>query len=228
MPWRWSRCLQRYIPPRRTLQDDGPHPLHGAETTVATRATDAMLAHTDRSSHIAALLAHPAALYASADPLRPLLASLLVGRSLDEGVLPTTLGLLPTEFQRMVGDYFPGMDIALADGSHQEIEELADLFSLLLDYRAGRQESEVWLARTVAWGCAGRDHLWQDLGLAHRAELSMLMNTAFPALAALNVTDMKWKKFIYRHYCGKEGIYVCPAPSCGECTDFAKCHGPES
>jgi nitrogen fixation protein NifQ len=41
------------------------------------------------------------------------------------------------------------------------------------------------------------------------------------------VGDMKWKKFIYRHYCTREGIYVCPAPSCGECSDYSKCFAKE-
>jgi len=187
-----------------------------------------MLAHTYGHAQVAQLLQLPATAHAAADPLRPLLASLLVGRSLGEGVLSDTLGLLPQEFQRMLDDYFPGTTLDPSREPAQEIEELADLFNLLLAYRAGRQESEVWLARIVAGACAGRDHLWQDLGLAHRGELSTLMRTAFPGLAALNVTDMKWKKFIYRHYCSTEGIYVCPAPSCGACADFAKCHGPES
>jgi nitrogen fixation protein NifQ len=53
------------------------------------------------------------------------------------------------------------------------------------------------------------------------------MNTAFPRLAALNVGDMKWKKFIYRFYCSREGIYVCPAPSCGECSDYSQCFAKE-
>lgn len=181
----------------------------------------------DRASRMSQLLALAAGADAKADPLRPILASLLVGRSLGEGVLPATLGLLPSEFECMARTYFPGMDIHLADGDNQTIEELADLLTLLLGYRAGLRESEVWLARIVAWGCAGRDHLWQDLGLAHRAELSTLMQTAFPGLSALNTTDMKWKKFIYRQYCSTEGIYICPAPSCGECKDFNKCHGPE-
>jgi nitrogen fixation protein NifQ len=88
-------------------------------------------------------------------------------------------------------------------------------------------QSETWMAQIVARGCAGRDHLWQDLGLANRGELTMLMNTAFSTLAALNTGDMKWKKFIYRHYCAKEGIYVCPAPSCSACSDYDKCHAPE-
>jgi nitrogen fixation protein NifQ len=75
----------------------------------------------------------------------------------------------------------------------------------------------------VATSCCRRNHLWQGLGLANRGELSTLMTVAFPTLAALNVGDMKWKKFIYRNYCSREGVYVRPAPSCGECADHAKC-----
>jgi len=44
---------------------------------------------------------------------------------------------------------------------------------------------------------------------------------------ALGEDNMKWKKFIHRHYCQRGGIYVCPAPSCGECADYAKCFSPE-
>jgi nitrogen fixation protein NifQ len=39
---------------------------------------------------------------------------------------------------------------------------------------------------------------------------------------------MKWKKFLYRQFCAREEIYVCPAPSCGVCKDYAKCFGPET
>ena len=49
----------------------------------------------------------------------------------------------------------------------------------------------------------------------------------FPELARANTGDMKWKKFLYRQFCAAEGIYVCPAPSCGVCKDYAKCFGPE-
>jgi nitrogen fixation protein NifQ len=38
---------------------------------------------------------------------------------------------------------------------------------------------------------------------------------------------MKWKKFIYRFYCTRDSIYICPAPSCRECTDYAHCFAPE-
>jgi nitrogen fixation protein NifQ len=153
---------------------------------------------------------------------------LLAGRSLHQGVLSATLGLDNAAFKALWTGYFPGPPLTLDCGPAQDIAELEDLRGLLLEYRAGLVESEVWLAHTVAYACCGRNHLWQDLGLANRGELSTLMNTAFPALANLNTGDMKWKKFIYRHYCALEGIYVCPSPSCGECVDFSKCFSPET
>ena len=183
--------------------------------------------HNCRELLQAELLGRPAQVAAFDDPLRPVLASLLTGRSLNQGVLPATLGLSETTFQSLWQDYFPGAQLNLTDGPGEDIAELEDLLHLLLEYRAGLRESEVWLAGIVAYSCCGRNHLWQDLGLANRGELSTLMTLAFPALAALNVGDMKWKKFIYRHYCAREGIYVCPAPSCGECADHAKCFSPE-
>ncbi|NWG30385.1 MAG: nitrogen fixation protein NifQ [Rhodocyclaceae bacterium] len=30
-----------------------------------------------------------------------------------------------------------------------------------------------------------------------------------------------------RHYCQSDGIYACPAPSCGEYSDYATCFSPE-
>ena len=183
--------------------------------------------HDCRELLLAELLGRPAPAPTATDPLRPVLASLLVGRSLHQGVLPATLGLTEVAFQALWHDYFPGTHLNLHDGPGEVIVELEDLLHLLLEYRAGVHESEVWLAHVVAYSCCGRNHLWQDLGLANRDELSTLMTVAFPALAALNVGDMKWKKFIYRHYCSREGIYVCPAPSCSECADHAKCFAPE-
>jgi nitrogen fixation protein NifQ len=183
--------------------------------------------HDCRELLLVELLDRPASALAAADPLRPILASLLVGRSLNQGVLPATLGLTEAAFQALWNRYFPGTRLYLLNGPGEDIAELDDLLHLLLEYRAGVVESEVWLAHIVAYSCCGRNHLWQDLGLSNRSELSTLMTLAFPALAALNVGDMKWKKFLYRHYCSREGIYVCPAPSCSECADHAKCFAPE-
>jgi nitrogen fixation protein NifQ len=173
------------------------------------------------------LLRRPISADFSGDPLRPILASMLAGRALGEGILPATLGVSAEDFDTLWRSYFPGPHLRLENGRTEDIPEIDDLIQLLLGYRGGPQERYAWLARIVAYGCAGRDHLWQDLGLANRGELSILMQAAFPTLAARNSGDMKWKKFIYRHYCQRDGIYVCPAPSCGECADYAKCFAPE-
>ena len=183
--------------------------------------------HDCRALLQADLLIRPVPPHAAADPQRPILASILAGRSLHQGVLNATLGLPEALFKTLWASYFPGEHLNLQDGPSLDLLELDDLRNMLLEYRAGTSESEVWMAHIVAYGCSGRHHLWQDLGLADRGELSTLMTQAFPAFAAQNTGDMKWKKFIYRHYCGREGIYVCPAPSCGECSDHAKCFSPE-
>lgn len=181
-----------------------------------------------RDALIDELLGRPAGPEFAPDPLRPLVASMVAGRALGDGILPATLGLGPDDFVALCHAYFPGPPPRLEDGRSETIPEIDDLIGLLMDYRAGPQLRYAWMARMVAWGCAGRDHLWQDLGLAGRGELSDLMRAAFPRLAAENTGDMKWKKFIYRQYCARDGIYVCPAPSCGECADYAKCFAPET
>ncbi|MDR1888226.1 MAG: nitrogen fixation protein NifQ [Zoogloeaceae bacterium] len=183
---------------------------------------------TQRQLIQADLLARPVAARALADPNRPILASLIAGRCCGAGVLPAHLGLSPEALADLWADYFPGDKTLLPAQNLVETPECQDIAELLLEYRAGHYPSEIWLANIVASACAGSDHLWQDLGLANRDELSHLLNHAFPHLARQNTGDMKWKKFIYRFYCARDGIYVCPAPSCGECSDYANCFAPET
>ncbi|MFO1403958.1 MAG: nitrogen fixation protein NifQ [Azonexus sp.] len=181
-----------------------------------------------RALAVAELLATPCAADVQADPNRPLLASMLTGKWRDEGCLPADLGLGSAEFGRMLTEYFPGAQPSVSRAGLDRVPEWSDLQKLLLDHRAEERHSERWIADIVATACAGADHLWQDLGLASRDELTRLMWVNFPALARANSGDMKWKKFLYRQFCAREGIYVCPAPSCGVCKDYAKCFGPET
>ena len=83
------------------------------------------------------------------------------------------------------------------------------------------------VAEAIALACLGDNHLWQDLQLASRAELSALIEWHFPRLAARNHAQMKWKKFLYRQLCEREEILICKSPSCAVCTDQALCFGPE-
>jgi nitrogen fixation protein NifQ len=148
------------------------------------------------------------------------------------GAMPDWLGLAPAAFHCLVAHHFPGAACGplLPQGRRAPVErldELDELVCLMLRNRAGESPSEVWMAHMVAAGCMASDHLWQDLGLWSRKDLTALMRRNFPALAGRNVRDMKWKRFLYKQLCEAEGIYICRAPSCAVCTDYQACFGPE-
>jgi len=105
-------------------------------------------------------------------------------------------------------------------------DEVDDVRSLLLE-GAAPLPGAATMAETVAVACLGDNHLWQDLQLSHRGELSALMAHWFPAIAARNTGDMKWKKFLYKQLCEREQVLVCKSPSCAVCSDHRLCFGPE-
>lgn len=176
----------------------------------------------------ATLLARPADAALAGDPNRFILATLIAGQAAGFGCLPADLGLGQENFSQLFSRYFPGDPLVLTERVRIDIPEWEDLHKLLDNERANAGPATLWMASIVAHACAGSDHLWQDLGLSNREQLTALMRINFPTLADANNADMKWKKFLYRQVCSREGIYVCPAPSCGVCTDFAKCFGPEN
>jgi nitrogen fixation protein NifQ len=107
------------------------------------------------------------------------------------------------------------------------LDEFDDLLALLLDHRSCLDEPSRWLAHAVATAAMANNHLWQDLGLPSRVELSALMQLHFTSLALRNTGDMKWKKFFYRQMCERAGLSICRSPSCGVCNDYPHCFGPE-
>lgn len=107
-------------------------------------------------------------------------------------------------------------------------EEFDELVRLLLDNRTQGNEIEALMAKLVALGCLGQDHLWSDLGLNERKDLSRLLLLNFYPLASKNNWDMRWKKFFYRQICESKRGLLCRAPSCNECTDYETCYSAES
>jgi nitrogen fixation protein NifQ len=107
------------------------------------------------------------------------------------------------------------------------IDEFEDLLAMLLEHSSYADQEGSWLAHAVATACMGANHLWQDMGLPNRAALSWLIKHHFTSLAERNSGDMKWKKFFYRQLCEREGLMVCKSPSCGNCSDYLQCFGPE-
>jgi nitrogen fixation protein NifQ len=65
------------------------------------------------------------------------------------------------------------------------------------------------------------------MGLPSRAVLSQLMRHYFTTLYYRNSANLKWKKFFYKQLCDRAEVRVCKAPSCGVCSDYAACFGPE-
>lgn len=113
-------------------------------------------------------------------------------------------------------------------GAGDDALEEGDLRRLLADNATRPNDpAALWLAAMVARRSLEPNHLWQDLGLSGRGDLSRLLHRHFQPLAARNVRDMKWKKFFYRQMCEDEGVLICKSPVCDTCSDFAGCFGPE-
>lgn len=102
------------------------------------------------------------------------------------------------------------------------------LIDLLQRAATARTPQEQLLATLIARRAQRPNHLWQDLGLVNRGELTKLMQTHFAPLARRNKADMKWKKFFYRTLCRDAEYSLCMAPSCSECCDFDQCFNEES
>jgi len=160
-----------------------------------------------------------------------LLARMLFSQAVGMGALPPGLGLAPDEFVILMARHFPGFTLpamlAVPTAEAARHDERNELLTLLREHCAGADDSEHWMAEIVTTACMSGDHLWQDLGLWSRVDLSRLMTQNFPALAARNTRDMKWKKFLYKQLCDREGVVVCRSPSCEVCVDYGKCFGPE-
>ncbi|MES9935138.1 MAG: nitrogen fixation protein NifQ [Sedimenticola sp.] len=165
-------------------------------------------------------------------PVEEILARIVASWMVGEGAMPEWLGMGERGFRQMMQGHFPHFNASELQGvgsavDHERGAEMDDLRKLLLASRTTGSQLETWMTDIVIAGCLGSDHLWQDLGLWQRADLSRLMLENFRPLAIRNTRDMKWKKFLYKQLCETEGIYTCRAPSCEVCTDYAVCFGPE-
>jgi nitrogen fixation protein NifQ len=149
----------------------------------------------------------------------------------DNQTLAATSGLDAAALSALAARVFPeiGGELAAmagAEAPEPSVEEQSAR-DILLMYGNGEYDFLHPLSTMIARRCQEPHHLWQDLGLNNRGELSELMARHFTRLKLKNSADMKWKKFIYRMVCASEGFSLCPAPVCSECGDFASCFGSE-
>jgi nitrogen fixation protein NifQ len=148
------------------------------------------------------------------------------------GSFTDALGISGSALRSNIERYFPGaltrLEMFNLDVRPTVNEDEKCLRELLWRFRTSSSPINSLLTVLVARRATRPNHLWQDLGLANRDELSKLMLRHFEALARRNDQDMKWKKFFYRMICRDEGFRMCVAPCCSECGDYDACFGSEA
>jgi len=140
------------------------------------------------------------------------------------------VGLAEEDLALLLAERFPrAMMSMLTRGATDSLdEEAAMVRDLLLGQRSTAGETGGWLACMVARRSIEPNHLWEDLGLRNRGELSRLLMRHFAPLASRNTRNMRWKRFFYRMLCEDDGFVMCTTPVCTNCSDFDLCFGEES
>ena len=156
------------------------------------------------------------------------LACMLASQSASEGDMPHGLGLAARDYDKMMAAHFPVVQLPRSrmPGNAKFIareDEFDELLTLISSHGIDGSAETSRMATLTAVGCMGGNHLWQDMGLWSRKDLSFLIQANFPELKVKNDKDMKWKKFFYKQLCMAEGIYVCRSPSCEVCPDYNDC-----
>nr|WP_301273391.1 nitrogen fixation protein NifQ [Burkholderia multivorans] len=179
-------------------------------------------------------------LSSAVDPRNPdarLFAALVAARaSRNELAL---LGLSHAQLTRLLARHFPALsrDVAAALAAPFVVRSLppahatfvATLHALLMrDIGAAVAVDDAdCVASIVAHACLRGDHLWRDLGLDGRDAVAAMLDRYFPAVAARNVGQLRWKKFLAQEAAASLGLPPGPAPGCPGCEDFPVCFPPQ-
>lgn len=166
---------------------------------------------------------------------RHVLACVLAVAASEGGSLAERSGLSANELETLLDRHFPASTFYPSYGAPAGVlpcaaddEEIEMVRALLAGQRSSEGDIGRWLAAMVARRAMEPNHLWEDLGLRNRAELTRLLMRHFEPLASRNIRNMRWKRFFYRSMCEDDGFVMCTTPICAQCTDFATCFGEES
>lgn len=171
------------------------------------------------------------------DPVtRTFAAAIHMARSSSRLAGRLTFGLDISAYKGLLDAYFlgaqaayliPVLNSAKYSPSTANWDEFNDVSALLLEHRSDQGQETHCLAYAITACCMGDDHLWQDMGLNTRQELSVLLQRHFTTLYEKNTGKMRWKKFFYKQLCERAGAYVCRSPSCAVCVEYKNCFAPE-
>jgi nitrogen fixation protein NifQ len=159
-------------------------------------------------------------------------ASILAIAATEGGTVVERAGLAACDLAALTTQWFPDAHLSIAalpsqDGPSED-DEVAMVRDLLLAHCSTEGEAGRWLAAMIARRAIEPNHLWEDLGLRDRSELTHLLTRHFAPIAARNTNNMRWKRFFYRALCEAEGLVMCKSPVCTCCSDFSLCFGDET
>ena len=158
-------------------------------------------------------------------------------RNAQEGEIPLfawTLGLTQPAYQAMLAQCLPDLtEVPLSAQQHAELghntpPDFALLAQLLYSHRSPDADPlhADWLARAIAAACFGNRHLWQDLELSGRDDVSFLMRGYFASLHELNGQSLKWKHFLFMELGLQRGQPGLRPPNCERCDNYSLCFPP--
>ncbi len=163
---------------------------------------------------------------------RHVLASILAASAMEQGGIGGGAGLAAADLAGMIAQWFPWAEDAAVEWCRDAVaaddDEATMVRDLLLMQRSTDGDIGRWLAAMVARRAMEPNHLWEDLGLRNRSELSRLLLRHFAPMAVRNTGNMRWKRFFYRMLCEQDGFVMCTTPVCTNCDDFNVCFGDES
>jgi nitrogen fixation protein NifQ len=143
------------------------------------------------------------------------------------------LGVPEAHLQALAERYFAHAELTFATPSPafapvksaDHLDFVAALRALLLTHVAPsvRDDDAQCLAAIIAQACLRPDHLWRDLGLKGRDDVTQMLERYFPALVARNVDGLRWKRFLAQELALSIGATPGPAPGCPGCEDFHYC-----
>ncbi|QCP49562.1 nitrogen fixation protein NifQ [Trinickia violacea] len=140
------------------------------------------------------------------------------------------LGLSPNQLRALFARHFAGEPapfggVAAVLGDAAQADFVSALRAMLLSYASATVDlgDAQCLASIIAHACLRPDHLWRDLGLAGRNDVTFMLERYFPALVAGNVANLRWKKFLAQELALSQGREPGPAPGCPGCEDYGHC-----
>lgn len=148
------------------------------------------------------------------------------------------LGLSPTRLNDLLARQFPHLSsadaaalaptatVAPLPAAHAQFVETLHALLIRDVHPAVAHDDADCVAAIIAHACLRPDHLWRDLGLDGRDAVTAMLDRYFPALAARNVAQLRWKKFLAQEVAASLGRPPGPAPGCPGCEDFGFCFPP--